>query len=252
MSEPLFVSQEKLEAWADKGEVTFDDNVLTLLKHDASYLMAPAARVTSLLDGEDTLGLMGRVWTIADLEAKGAEYFHDSIIAGDTAYQCEAGFVGKQLVKAPAVPPPLPKRPASPVTPPAATAAPAAAPPATTPRAAAPVAPVPQAAARPATPPAAAPVVPVPQAAARPATPPPPPAAPVTPIPAAAPAEQPIELTEELPPPIPPLATAPAPVGPQAPSAAAAIATEPEAPADGGEEEASDMALLTGFLLDNL
>lgn len=124
MSEPLFVSQTKLEEWIDKGEVTFEDDVLTLLAHGTSYRMVAAAKVTTILDGHDEAGLLGNVWTIEDLERRGAEYMHDSIILGDTAYQCDPGFVGQKQVAPqaasqpePAVAAPLPPSPASPTAP---------------------------------------------------------------------------------------------------------------------------------------
>jgi len=96
LSEPLFVSQKKLESWVDKGEVSFDDNVLTILAKNASYTLEPAVKVQSMLDGQDVHGLLDKVWTVTQLERIGAEHFQDSVILGDAAYQCEEGFVGTQ------------------------------------------------------------------------------------------------------------------------------------------------------------
>jgi hypothetical protein len=94
VSEPLFVNQQKLESWIEEGEVTFEDNVLTILAEQKSYVLAPAVKVLGLLDGEDSAGLVGRTWAVADIEAKGGEHYRDSVILGETAYQCEEGFVG--------------------------------------------------------------------------------------------------------------------------------------------------------------
>ena len=102
MAEPLFVSQHTLEQWLEKEEVAFSDDVLTLLDTGARYQMEAAVRVLALLDGEDSAGLMGRVWAVSELEQKGAEHSHDSVILGDTAYQCEVGFVGRTRLDAPA------------------------------------------------------------------------------------------------------------------------------------------------------
>jgi hypothetical protein len=255
----LFVTQAKLEELVEKGEVTFVDNVLTLLKHNASYAMAPAAKVTSVLDGQDNLGLLNRVWTIAELTAKGAEHFHDSIIAGDTAYQCEPGFVGEQKVQAP---------------PPAAEVAPRAPtfnlPPIKPPPAAMPFAPaLPVQAAPPLQP--TPPLQPAPVAAPAPAAievidlvdevpppvPPPrvsaqPPPAPVRPVTGKQPPQQPPKRPAtgrpSVPPPIPAKALTPPTLPPAAaPAPDAAAAVQPPA-ADG----ASDMDLLTNFLLNNL
>lgn len=94
MTEPLFASQTQLEEWIGQGSVTFADNILTLVEEGRSYLMVPAALVTTLIDGQDTLELLGRIFRVSELEEKGVEVFHDSLIVDDTAYQCEPGFVG--------------------------------------------------------------------------------------------------------------------------------------------------------------
>jgi len=96
MGEPLFVSQAKLEAWVDRGDVTFEDDILTILAKNASYRLEAAVRITSLLDGDDTPGLVGRTLTIAQLGDLGAEHFADSVILGETAYGCDEGFVGNR------------------------------------------------------------------------------------------------------------------------------------------------------------
>lgn len=110
MTEPLFVAQQKLEEWIEEGSVTFQDNILTLLAHNASYAMVAAVKITLVLDGEDHAGLLGKVWTLDDLQARGAETMYDSVILGETAYQGEPGFVGRPSQQqaqqtAPAAPP---------------------------------------------------------------------------------------------------------------------------------------------------
>jgi hypothetical protein len=104
VAEPLFISHTKLEAWIDAGEVTFVDDVLTILAQQRSYTLAPAARVTKLIDGKDTHGLMGRVLAKADIEALGAEHFPGTLILGDTGFECEEGFVGTEKLAAAAEP----------------------------------------------------------------------------------------------------------------------------------------------------
>lgn len=94
MSEPLFVSQPTLEAWVETGKVRFEDNLLTLLADQATYELVPAVRILGLLDGDDLAGLVGQLQTGEELAAIGAEQYRDSVILGDTAYQCEEGFVG--------------------------------------------------------------------------------------------------------------------------------------------------------------
>jgi hypothetical protein len=122
VAEPLFISQAKLESWVEQGKVTFEDGVLTLLAEKASYVMAPAVRVLALVAGQDATGLVGQTRTLASLTALGAEAYSGSLLLGETAYQCEEGFVSTE---APAAAPAPPSAPAA-----AAPAAPAA--PATT------------------------------------------------------------------------------------------------------------------------
>ena len=101
VADPLFLSQAKLESWVEDGKVTFQDNVLTLLAEQVSYELAPAVKVVGLLDGADTAGLVGRVCALTELAGMAAEHYRDSLILGDTAYQCEEGFVGTEQAPAP-------------------------------------------------------------------------------------------------------------------------------------------------------
>ena len=96
MSEPLFIAQAKLEEWVGAGKVTFEDNLLTVLDREVSYRLTPALEILSVLDGADSVGLVGQRRTLAELEAMGAEPYADSVILGETAYQCREGFVGIQ------------------------------------------------------------------------------------------------------------------------------------------------------------
>ncbi len=120
MAGPLFFTQEMIEQWIDDGEVLFEDDMLTIFEQNTSYKLAPAVRVTQLLSGDDVHGWMGGVLSVEEAEAAGAEHFQGSLIVGDTAYQCEEGFLGaaKSVVAAtPAAPAavPQPTAPADPV-----------------------------------------------------------------------------------------------------------------------------------------
>ncbi|OGQ83668.1 MAG: hypothetical protein A2289_27270 [Deltaproteobacteria bacterium RIFOXYA12_FULL_58_15] len=94
MGDRIFISQAQLEAWIGDNEASFDGTVLTLAKNGESYALETAAQITELLDGEDTTGLLGKTRTISELHAAGVEYSQGCAILGDTAYQCNAGFVG--------------------------------------------------------------------------------------------------------------------------------------------------------------
>ncbi len=96
MGEPLFISQAKLEAWLEKGEVTFDDVTLTVPAEGVTYTLEPAVHIRSLIDGKDSQGLVGKVLTHAQLQKLGAEHSQGAAILGETAYDCEEGFLGVQ------------------------------------------------------------------------------------------------------------------------------------------------------------
>ncbi|MFC1610409.1 hypothetical protein ACFL6C_05580 [Myxococcota bacterium] len=57
------------------------------------YNLQPAVRITHLLAGDDQSELLGKTCTVAELKASGAEHCRDSVISGDTAYECEEGCV---------------------------------------------------------------------------------------------------------------------------------------------------------------
>lgn len=94
MEKRLFIPQNMMETWIADGKVTFQDNILTLVQENASYQVSPAVHILSLIDGQDQVGLVGRVCTVAELQAMGAENYRDSVILKDTAYQGEEGFSG--------------------------------------------------------------------------------------------------------------------------------------------------------------
>jgi hypothetical protein len=178
VAERLFIAQAKLEGWIEGGKVTFQDNLLTLLAEKVAYRVEPAARITRVLDGEDRTGLVGKSVTVAELQAQKAEHFQGTVILGDTAYECEDGFMGTAeppVVLAVPVP--------SVVRPPV---------PASSPRASAPLppprTPPPTLTRTPVPPPPVARLVATPSPARPPAAPPPPAAARPPAAPAAAPA----------------------------------------------------------------
>lgn len=108
MGEQFFIDQQKLELLIEEGKVTFQDDVLTILAEQKSYILAAAVKVTGLLDGHDSAGLVGKTLSVAEVTAKGGEHYRDSVILGETAYQCEEGFVGTQAASGDPSPSPPP------------------------------------------------------------------------------------------------------------------------------------------------
>lgn len=93
MADPPFFNQLMLEQWIEDGEVLFENDTLTIFEQNVSYRLVPAVRVTGLIDGEDSAGLVGRVLAIAQAQAQGAEHVQGSLLLGDTAYTCDDGFI---------------------------------------------------------------------------------------------------------------------------------------------------------------
>lgn len=115
MAGPLFFTHAMIEQWIDDGEVLFEDDMLTIFEQNTSYKLAPAVRVTQLLSGDDLHGWMGCVLSVEEAQSAGAEHFQGSLIIGDTAYQCEEGFLGAAKSVVPATPvAPVSPQPAAP------------------------------------------------------------------------------------------------------------------------------------------
>lgn len=97
----MFFTQTKLEQWIEDGEVLFEGETLTIFAENRSFRLETAIRVLSILDGQDADGWLGKVLTAAELVDAGAEHYRDSVIKGETAYQCEEGFVGREPMPTP-------------------------------------------------------------------------------------------------------------------------------------------------------
>ena len=117
MVERLFISQSKLEAWIEEVKVTFEDNVLTLLESRVAYRLEPAVRVLKLIDGKDNVQLVGKMVTVAELVAEKGEHYPNSLILGDTAYECEEGFMGTAQAQTPLTPTVVARAPAEAASP---------------------------------------------------------------------------------------------------------------------------------------
>ncbi|MEM6732561.1 MAG: hypothetical protein AAF658_13470 [Myxococcota bacterium] len=100
MEDRLFITQTKLEEWIEEGEVLFEGETLTIFQQNTSYKLEAAVKILSVLDGSDSQSWIGKILTGDEIVSAGGEHYRDSVIMGETAYQCEEGFVG--LTQAPA------------------------------------------------------------------------------------------------------------------------------------------------------
>lgn len=90
----LFISQQRLDRLSADDKVVLEGDRLEIPALSTSFDLEPAVHFTSVVDGEDVHGLVGKVRTEAALRAVGADLLHTSAIVGETAYQCEPGFLG--------------------------------------------------------------------------------------------------------------------------------------------------------------
>lgn len=96
----LFISQDRLDAWSAEDRVKVEGDRMTLTGDGRSFKIASAVRFMRVSGGgADGANLLGRVRTIAQLEAEGGEHYMDSVIVGDTAYDVQQGFLGTPFVE---------------------------------------------------------------------------------------------------------------------------------------------------------
>lgn len=94
----IFVSQQRMQQWTEEGKVSVENNIMTLPTLGKAFRLTEAFHVTKVVSGgEDVHKLIGRVKTSAQIHTLGAEAYHGSLIVQDTAYECEAGFVGEVI-----------------------------------------------------------------------------------------------------------------------------------------------------------
>ena len=90
----LFVSQTQMDKWTQEGKVRLDDDVMTLPAMSRSFKLTSAVSFTAIVGGDDKKRLLGKVKTDAQLQQLGAEHYGNSVILGETGYECVEGFVG--------------------------------------------------------------------------------------------------------------------------------------------------------------
>ena len=97
----LFLPQTTLEDWASSERADVHDRALVLTGESVKFPVEPAVHVVTLVSGPDEHQLLKKVKTDAQLAALGAERLADSVVAGESAYDVESGYV-VQVPDAPA------------------------------------------------------------------------------------------------------------------------------------------------------
>ncbi len=83
-----------MDQWTTGGKVGITDDLMTVPALNRTFRIEGAVRFTKVAGGEDVGNYVGKVKTTVELAASSAEQFGASVIIGDTAYECEEGFVG--------------------------------------------------------------------------------------------------------------------------------------------------------------
>ncbi len=96
----FFWPQELLDQWMLDEKITIDGERLTITEENRNYQVKQAAYFAADVgDGSDEYGFIGRVKEISVLEEMGAEYYMDSVLIEDSAYQVVPGFTGEPMVE---------------------------------------------------------------------------------------------------------------------------------------------------------
>ncbi len=92
----LFISQGRIDRWLEEGKVRLVGETMTLPALGRSFKLKAAVHFTRIVsEAPDPNGLIGRVKTREQLAALGAECYASSVLLGESAYECETGFVGE-------------------------------------------------------------------------------------------------------------------------------------------------------------
>jgi hypothetical protein len=99
MARHLFIAQATLSNWMEQDKVSFSENRMTIKADGRTFTLVEAVRFVAVEGGgADKTGLLGKVKTMEQLRAMGAERCADSVLLQDAAYKVQEGFVGEILL----------------------------------------------------------------------------------------------------------------------------------------------------------
>ena len=94
----LFISQNRLDAWAGEDRIRVKDDLMTLQGDGRAFRLRAAVRFLKVSgQGIDPHMLVGKVKTLSAIAELGGDHFHESVIVGDTAYDVQNGFLGEPI-----------------------------------------------------------------------------------------------------------------------------------------------------------
>jgi hypothetical protein len=98
MSVKVFIPQELVDAWVTGDKVDLAGEMMTFRESRIVLRVVPGYFFDHASGGSDAgPKLLGRTRTKAALAALGAEAYMSSVIVGETAYDVEAGLIGKPI-----------------------------------------------------------------------------------------------------------------------------------------------------------
>lgn len=117
MGDLKWVPQAMLDTWADLGKIELDGTTLRIPSESVSFMLTPAVRFVSLIEGVDHHKLLQKVKSTAYVKEIGGDVVTDSCLIGETAYTVQPGFLAEgdalaraQTAKAKRKPPAAPPR----------------------------------------------------------------------------------------------------------------------------------------------
>jgi hypothetical protein len=98
MAVKVFIPQDQVDAWVSTNKVDLAGEVMTFRQSRILLRVVPAYFFGQVSGGSDEgHKLLGRAKTKAAVGALGAEIYMSSVIVAETAYEVQAGFIGKPI-----------------------------------------------------------------------------------------------------------------------------------------------------------
>jgi hypothetical protein len=101
----VFFPQQALDEWLESGRITLVGDELTVIPEGRRFGLSTAVRFMSeVTEGVDPNDQLGKVKTLAQMQAMNAEHCAGSVILGDNAYEIIDGYVGTSIPVTPTDP----------------------------------------------------------------------------------------------------------------------------------------------------